>query len=398
MNDFVAACGAWFGAAMLVSATVAVTIGAVSWCIQPRPRTRHVLWVVALLLMVAARLYLLQPARLPSDFAAGAGEPTVASPVAAVAAVTAATRELPPILLQLIGGLLLTAFGLQVARVTGRVWQGHRMALRLRSQALSAPDDLYAEWERLGASRATLVVVPGLHTAALVGIWRPIVAVPAEWVERLTREELHLVLAHEAAHVVAHDDWILLACELASCLLVLDPFALVARRESAAAREMACDEAACHGRVTVPKYARMLLGLHDALPQPGLIGIELGGFRPQLVRRVETLLTPRRSGSPHALRQLGAVPMAIGGSILAASFALAAGRSGAAPLHDRALNDACVVDQELAAALTPGEGLLAIADAPPGQEVPCIAGGVAFARRVDPEQALRLLGADSNSR
>jgi len=103
--------------------------------------------------------------------------------------------------------------------------------------------------------------MPAGLSPALIGVWRPRLALPADFAARFTLAERSAILRHEAAHKTRHDNrWNLLA----HVLLVLfwfHPLAWWALRRHRADQELACDAAVLGGdnAPAAPVYAQALL-------------------------------------------------------------------------------------------------------------------------------------------
>lgn len=76
---------------------------------------------------------------------------------------------------------------------------------------------------------------------ALVGLWRPIVVVPADFGDRYTLEERELILAHERAHASRRDPVANAAGAVLRCLNWFNPLAHIGERLMRADQELACD-------------------------------------------------------------------------------------------------------------------------------------------------------------
>ena len=104
---------------------------------------------------------------------------------------------------------------------------GHWQMRRLRSQAKPAPPELEAllpQFIPAGQRTPTLGIVEKLPVAAAVGLRRPMVLLPKNFLELADPEKLQSVLAHELAHIRHRDLWLLAL--LRGLLLVLWPHPL----------------------------------------------------------------------------------------------------------------------------------------------------------------------------
>ncbi len=93
---------------------------------------------------------------------------------------------------------------------------------------------------------------------------RPVILLPRTLIEKLGREELQLVLAHELAHYLRRDHWFNLFAFLVTSLFWWHPVAWFARREMVQAAESGCD-ALVLDRFTGSRksYAQTLLKVVD---------------------------------------------------------------------------------------------------------------------------------------
>lgn len=125
------------------------------------------------------------------------------------------------------------------------------------------------------------------------GLWRPTVALPSDFVARFTRQQQKVMLAHELAHLAAHDpfwfDWADIFCAIAWW----HPGAWWMRRQFRQACEGAADEASAlipEGRATLAE-SLVAFGRELSLSGPtGGLGVAGSGLRSELGLRVRTLL------------------------------------------------------------------------------------------------------------
>jgi beta-lactamase regulating signal transducer with metallopeptidase domain len=78
---------------------------------------------------------------------------------------------------------------------------------------------------------------------AVIGLWRPMVVVPADFTTRYALQEQQLILAHEAVHVRRRDPLMNALCALLQCALWFHPLVHLAARRFRLDQELACDAA-----------------------------------------------------------------------------------------------------------------------------------------------------------
>jgi hypothetical protein len=166
-----------------------------------------------------------------------------------------------------------------------------------------------------------------LGRPSVIGFLAPRILIP-EWLfARLTPGELEQVVLHEAEHLRRRDDWTNLFQKLALVLFPLNPALIWIESRLCREREMACDEGVV-GRTQAPRaYAECLTSLAERrlelrMERRRSQALSLGAFerRPELVRRVYSILARKQALHPVAARVLVGVA---GCGLLVASVELA---------------------------------------------------------------------------
>ena len=166
-----------------------------------------------------------------------------------------------------------------------------------------------------------------LDRPSVIGFLAPRILIP-EWLyARLTPGELEQVVLHEAEHLRRRDDWTNLFQKLALVLFPLNPALAWIEGRLCREREMACDEGVVRRTQAPRAYAECLTSLAERrlelrLERRRAQALSLGAFerRPELVRRVYSILARKQALHPMAARALVAVA---GCSLLVASVELA---------------------------------------------------------------------------
>ncbi len=144
--------------------------------------------------------------------------------------------------------------------------------------------------------RVRLVESERLTGPVAFGILRPTIGVPRHFTTRFSRAQQQTMLAHELAHLAAHDPFWHLMADLTTVILWWHPLVWWARRQSHAASENAADEASLlvAGGPGVLAECLVELGAPLAGRRPAIwLRIEGSGFRSGLGRRVERLVNLR---------------------------------------------------------------------------------------------------------
>ena len=181
----------------------------------------------------------------------GIGAPTPSSSGAAGSAFAAATRALSlRRLLEPLLPLLSLLWALGVLLLSLRLAFSLRLLRRYRTRGVTpAPEALGERLDALAQSfglrgPVRLLQTRLLDTPAAVGVFRPVVLLPASVVSGLTAAQLELVLAHELAHVRRRDPLVNLLQTVAETLLFYHPAAWWASRVMRGEREHICDDLA----------------------------------------------------------------------------------------------------------------------------------------------------------
>lgn len=167
----------------------------------------------------------------------------------------------------------------------------------LARDRLPMPDDLAAKASNLG-SRLGLRFAPRvcvskkIREAIVVGLWRPLVLVPASWITEMPPEVLEAVIAHELAHIRRWDLWVNLLQRLVEMLLFYHPAVWWLSRRVSLEREMCTDELAVGVTNKRVAYATALeqLGLMRLGRSAPQLGAGIGRRKNVLLNRVGNIL------------------------------------------------------------------------------------------------------------
>jgi beta-lactamase regulating signal transducer with metallopeptidase domain len=146
-----------------------------------------------------------------------------------------------------------------------------------------------------------------LDRPSIIGFLAPRILIPDWLFARLTPGELEQVVLHEAEHLRRRDDWTNLFQKLALVLFPLNPALAWIESRLCREREMACDEGVVRRTQAPRAYAACLTSLAErGLERRRAHALSLGAFerRPELVRRVYSILARKQALHPMAARAL----------------------------------------------------------------------------------------------
>lgn len=128
------------------------------------------------------------------------------------------------------------------------------------------------------------------------GLLRWTIILPEHTEERLGREELKALLAHEVAHLVRGDVWWLWIGRVLCTCLVFQPLNWLARRKWQQAAEYLCDDWAVERGIRSISLARCLTQIAEWRFGRAAceLGLAAGGTKATLVQRVERLVEEER--------------------------------------------------------------------------------------------------------
>ncbi|RIK81090.1 MAG: hypothetical protein DCC67_08420 [Planctomycetota bacterium] len=146
-------------------------------------------------------------------------------------------------------------------------------AERLRRHGtLLASGPAFEACQRLAAAcrlsrRVSLATCDSIAQPILIGIFRPLILLPASALSGWTPEELEMVLLHELAHVRRWDNLVNLVQRLVESLLFFHPAVWLVSRQVRRDREECCDAVVVRRTERPREYAKLLVSIASALPR-----------------------------------------------------------------------------------------------------------------------------------
>jgi beta-lactamase regulating signal transducer with metallopeptidase domain/Tol biopolymer transport system component len=188
-------------------------------------------------------------------------------------------------------GLFVALLALRIARL--RRW--HKKQVEKKTIPVWYYELLVETTKRLKLGRLPAIVFSkDAKAPAVYGMFRPVLLLPASYLDSLSREDAEHVLLHELAHLKRGDLWLHGLCLLLQIVYWFNPLLIWTRRQMKHVREICCDltianvlkEKTMKYRQTLLNTARELL-TQTAEPGMGLLGVFEDPFR--LVARLRWL-------------------------------------------------------------------------------------------------------------
>jgi bla regulator protein blaR1 len=269
-----------------------------------RAGVRHGLWLAAslkflipfsLLIALGSTVSVVPPVRVGPPPALPAlslaMEPFAAEAAAPGPAVTSATSA-PPRWLSVLAVSAWAAGVVLLVLVRLRSWRRIRAAVAASSPVETAED-----------CRIEIRSSPGLLEPGVVGIWRPVMLLPADIAGRLTPAQLAAVIAHEICHVRRRDNLTASMHMAVETIFWFHPAVWWIGRRLLNERERACDEAVLDLGTEPREYAQGIVNVCRAYVESPLACVSgVSGHASQLSRvgggsnlaaRIEAIMTNR---------------------------------------------------------------------------------------------------------
>jgi beta-lactamase regulating signal transducer with metallopeptidase domain len=217
-----------------------------------------------------------------------------------------------------------------VTLLSARLVAGYVGVRRLRASGVPLHHTLLPEFHKLAlrmrVSRNVKAVSSHLVCEALVvGLWRPLILIPAAWITEMPAQTLEAVLAHELAHVRRHDLWVNLLQRVVETLLFYHPAVWYVSRVLRVEREKCCDElaVAATGERLVYVEALQLVAHRRLAASPAVWATAMGGARKMnLLERVRNVLGLRPETSASRFWPVGVAALVLPVGLWCATIAM----------------------------------------------------------------------------
>jgi len=282
---------------------VAVLVAA-AWCLsrlvkRAGAEVQHKIWVVTLMLATLSpatpviRYYFAQQGST-GELSAVSPEMVANMPVRHIP-LTGSDIILRPAVLYLVSGLYVAALLFCFLRLC---WLLHGTSgLVRRAEAASTEPDYAELWrtskERLSVRSAALLRSREVSGPMTAGLSRPVLLLPATFMEDYSHTEFLAAVAHECAHIKRDDFRKNVLYEMAGLFTAFHPLTWFIKSQIAQTREMVCDRMAAEELRDRRAYARSLLQLASKMQAAtGGVSHAMGMFDTRILeRRIMALTT-----------------------------------------------------------------------------------------------------------
>jgi beta-lactamase regulating signal transducer with metallopeptidase domain len=201
----------------------------------------------------------------------------------------------PPIAFYVVSGLYIAALLFSFLRLW---WILNRTAALVRHAEEASMEPDYAElWhkskERFSVQAAALLRSRDVLGPVTAGLWRPVLLLPATFMEDYSQNEFLAAVAHECAHMKRDDFRKNVFYEIVGLFTVFHPLTWFIKSQIAQTREMICDGMAAEQLPDQRTYALSLLQLARKMrAATSVVSHAMGMFDTRILeRRIMTLTT-----------------------------------------------------------------------------------------------------------
>ncbi len=268
------------------------------WVKRAGPELQHRMWVAALILATFVpatpmiRSLLVHPTWTDQRSAFASAD--VARVSARPIPLAGSDIIFQPAALYIVSGLYLTALLFCFLRLCWMVYR--TAALVHNADAISIEPDCAALWhttkQRLSLSSAALLGSRDVSGPVTAGLWRPVLLLPATFMENHSRTEFLAAIAHECAHIQRGDLRKNLFYEMVGLFTQFHPATWFIKAQVAQTREMICDRMAAEQLHDRRAYAVSLLQLaRKMLAARPVVSHAMGMFDARILEKRITILT-----------------------------------------------------------------------------------------------------------
>jgi beta-lactamase regulating signal transducer with metallopeptidase domain len=316
-NDWIIAQAASDAAFLLAWSWQALILLACVWLglkiFRPEsPAIRHHVWLFGLIAVAGlpvlaslAQLFSLpshhnEPlsyvVELPKIVITSSSEPVVQNPPAMSSIKTPDGR---PLLLGALFAVWLIGVSIALLRAAMSSARLRRVRANARLTSLADLDCAARDCETLQSGRVALGLSDEARSPALLGVFRPMIVLPADIADWTSPAERCAMLQHELAHAARRDHHVNLFQTIISAIFFFHPMVRYACRQLILEREMACDDRVISLGADTSAYAESIIKVAERSISPvgapgGAHQLALFSAKQILERRIEMILNNER--------------------------------------------------------------------------------------------------------
>ena len=171
-----------------------------------------------------------------------------------------------------------------------------------------------------------LLVSDGLAAPIVVGIFQPVVVLPADVDQLFSTQQLRSVLVHELSHVARKDHWVVGLQILATSLYWWNPLVWLISNKVAEVRELICDDIAVQAQNKPREYAQSIIAMAERVVSQTEMLAPLGISRSsasELERRIRRIISTRAAAMETRLSRWSIAGVSLFASLLAVGLLFA---------------------------------------------------------------------------
>lgn len=236
---------------------------------------------------------------------------------------------------------------LLLLRLAGGLWRVRAVRGNCTEVDLAGLDPAISEIFRTLPSRrhVTLCTSNDLAVPAAIGLFRPLIVIPAWLLPQLSTDELEMIVRHELAHLCRWDDWTNLIQKVVKAIFFFHPAVWWIENHLTLEREMACDDLVLAQTESPRAYASSLISFAEKLQNARALALAQAfvSRMHQMSLRVAQILDSKRSNrtgiwKPAVGLSVGLLAMVLG--VAPSVPRLVAFRPQASPRHSQPLASA----------------------------------------------------------
>ncbi len=131
---------------------------------------------------------------------------------------------------------------------------------------------------------------PSIHSPLVVGVFKPLILVPAGMLTGLSTEQVESIFIHELTHIKRHDYLVNIIQSIVEVVLFFNPFVLMLSNILRKERENCCDDVVLNQLNNPTLYAKTLAQLEEYKYTNNQLAISFAGNKNYLLNRIKRIM------------------------------------------------------------------------------------------------------------